>query len=103
MGQVWWGLFSCVDRVGKGRRMTKGSRLGSSTRSAMHPAPPPCLLDKDITMSGETIDSKDAGRFEKLSRMAVLLLRAFSPDSKLDQSDKTERFLLLRFLGQYML
>ena len=58
----------------------------------MHPAPPPCLLHQDITMSGETTDSKDAGRFEKLARMAVLLLRAFSPVSKLDQTDKTERY-----------
>ena len=45
-------------------------------------------------MSDETTDSKNAGRFEKLARMAVLLLRAFSPVSKLDQSDKTERYLI---------
>ena len=44
-------------------------------------------------MSGKTMDSRDAGRFEKLARMAVLLLRAFSPVSRVDQLDNTERYM----------
>ena len=43
-------------------------------------------------MSGEISSSKDAGKFEKLARMAVLLLRTFNPISKVDPPGDTERY-----------